>query len=109
MSTQIQCPADKSSGDPLTPRLLKEMLSPLPAGEVATPLIGKVQVGALNSRIRNDGKVRVRLGGSTYQLMPHPDNAQQFLLACESFTKSGLSWGYAAFSSAIEDGIICYV
>jgi hypothetical protein len=77
-------------------------------GESLT-LCGRVQCGALNSRIRN-GAVKVLMKGASYTVMANPDNAQQFLLVPDaSFSRGGLAWGYMAFSSAIESGDIQYL
>lgn len=102
-------PSVTRSGSPLTPRLLHEILAPAKAGE-STTLDGPVQIGAMLSRSRNGGFVKVRMDGHDYTVQPHPDNAQHFQLApVGSFSRGGLSWGYLAFSSAVESGQIKYI
>lgn len=95
---------------PLTPSMLRAMLKEPKPGESIT-YDGPIQIGAMQSRNRN-GCVRVVMNNVPYLVAEHPDNAQQFYLLPEiggMTPRHGLSWGYMAFSNAIETGGMRYV
>lgn len=100
-------PMNSTVSAPITPAYVRELLAPVKAGQSQTH-DGPHQIAAMTCRNRF-GALYVRFAGkpTLYFVTTHPTNAQQLRLTAEvEGTISGiyLSWGYLAFTAALEDG-----